>query len=71
MDELLREIEGYCERVGCRETTFGTYAVGDGKFVKRLRRGGQCLPRTADAARAYMAAHPARALKPQRGEDAA
>ena len=43
MDEahtLIAEIEDYCRRGGCAESTFGRLAVNDGKFVGRIRSGG-------------------------------
>ena len=58
MDDLLIEIETYCSAVGIKPTTLGRYAVNDGGFVSRLEAGGQCLPRTAQKVRAYMAANP-------------
>ncbi|MEC9432137.1 MAG: hypothetical protein VYD87_04440 [Pseudomonadota bacterium] len=32
--------------------------MNDGKLFARLQSGGQCLPRTMDRVRAYMAANP-------------
>lgn len=60
MDDLLFEIDAYCEAIGIKPTTLGRYAVNDGGFVARIRAGGQCLPRTAQKVRAYMLANPPR-----------
>jgi hypothetical protein len=63
MDDLLKEISTYCAQRKISWSTFGNYAVSDGKFVDRLSRGGQCLPTTAQRARAYMAENPPKAEK--------
>lgn len=68
MDNLLNEIRDYCDRVGIKPTTFGVYAAGDGKLVKRLESGGQCLPRTVERIRAYIADNPA--VSPQSSDAA-
>jgi len=39
LDSLLLRISGYCARQGIAETTFGRFAVNDGKLVKKLRSG--------------------------------
>lgn len=36
---LLSKIDAYCERNGITTSTFGKYAINDGKFVKRLQDG--------------------------------
>ncbi len=38
-ENLLRDIDGFCERTGIAQTTFGRFAVNDGKFVSRVRSG--------------------------------
>lgn len=58
MEHLISEIKAYCEARGISTGTFGSYAVGDGKFMDRLERGGQCLPKTVEKVRDYMAANP-------------
>ncbi len=58
MDDLLNEIDSYCAETGMSPTTFGAYAVRDGKLVGRLRRGGEVLPRTAAKIRAFIEANP-------------
>jgi len=64
MEKLISEIKAYCAARGISAGTFGSYAVRDGKFMDRLERGGQCLPKTVDQVRAYMASNPA----PQTGD---
>lgn len=57
MDEaqtLIAEIEDYCRRGGCAESTFGRLAVNDGKFVGRIRSGGRVTTRTMERVRAFM-----------------
>ena len=58
MSELQALIADYCERTSTAPSTFGRRALGDPGFVSRLKSGGQCLPRTMDRVRAYMAANP-------------
>ena len=62
MDEaqtLIAEIEDYCRRGGCAESTFGRLAVNDGKFVGRIRNGGRVTTRTMERVRAFMRDQPA------------
>ena len=40
VDSLLERIERYCSDRDIAESTFGRWAVNDGKLVGRLRRGG-------------------------------
>jgi hypothetical protein len=69
---LLREISGYCRRVGLAESTFGRLAVNDGKLVSRLRFGGRVTIETVERVRAFMkdnettARGTARASEPER-----
>lgn len=58
MEKLIADINRYLEARKMNPATFGAYAVGDGKFYKRITNGGECLPRTEAKVRAYMAAHP-------------
>ena len=68
MENFLEDIAAYCDRAGIRTSTFGRLAVNDGKLFSRLQSGGQCLPRTMDRVRAYMAANPpAEAEVPEAG----
>ncbi len=55
-DALLREIVEYCRRTGIAESTFGRFAVNDGKFVNRLRAGGRITVATAARVHRYLAA---------------
>ncbi|WP_417585087.1 hypothetical protein [Pelagibacterium sp.] len=54
MEDLLTEIDDFLEQTKMADTTFGRKAVNDGKFVARLRDGGECLPRTATRARNFI-----------------
>lgn len=58
MQHLIDEIRSYCAARGISTATFGSYAVKDGKFFERIEKGGQCLPRTVEQVRSYMAANP-------------
>lgn len=72
IDTLLREITAYCREAGIAETTFGRLAVGDGKFVGRLRDGRDVTVRVVEQARGYMADNPPAARRRRRpSEDAA
>jgi len=51
---LLREISGYCRRIGMAESTFGRLAVNDGKLVSRLRFGGRVTIETVERVKAFM-----------------
>lgn len=57
MEDLLTEIDDFLARAKMADTTFGLKAVNDGKFVSRLRDGGECLPRTATRARNFIHQH--------------
>lgn len=58
VNQLLAEIETYCEAAGIAETTFGRKALNDGKVVGRLKAGGRVWPETAERARQFMAKNP-------------
>ncbi|RPH67621.1 MAG: hypothetical protein EHM83_00995, partial [Burkholderiales bacterium] len=53
-DTLLREIVEYCRKAGVAESTFGRFAVNDGKFVNRLRDGGRITTATAERVRSFI-----------------
>src|SRR5215472_12167763 len=53
-EALLREISGYCRRVGMAESTFGRLSVNDGKLVSRLRFGGRITTDTAERVRGFI-----------------
>src|SRR5690348_7823070 len=64
-ETLLREIAGYCRRVGMAESTFGRLAVNDGKLVSRLRFGGRVTTETVERVRRFIERHrpsPARGM---------
>lgn len=54
---LLAEIERFLARTGMAASTFGKYAVDDGKMVERLRRGGTVTLDKAAAIRRFMATY--------------
>ena len=58
MDErqqLLAAIEEFCEREGMAPTTFGRKALGDGRFIGRLRDGRQVRAATLARVRQFLA----------------
>ena len=58
MDErqqLLAAIESFCEREGMAPAAFGRKAMGDGRFVGRLRDGRQVRAATLAKARQFLA----------------
>ena len=56
---LIAEIEEYCRRGGVAESTFGRQAINDGKFMRRIRAGGNVTTKTIDRVRAFMSDRPA------------
>lgn len=56
--DFIAEAEAYCAARDIKLETLGRYAVEDTRLFPRLKNGGQCLPRTMDRVRAYMAANP-------------
>ncbi|MBI3513469.1 MAG: hypothetical protein HY060_05305 [Proteobacteria bacterium] len=56
-EALLREIAGYCRRIGMAESTFGRLAVNDGKLVSRLRFGGRVTLNTVERVQAFIEHH--------------
>ena len=57
-DPLIHEIENYCTQAGISPSTFGVRAVGNSRFLDRLKRRSAEADRIAGKARAYMAANP-------------
>ena len=55
MSNLIEQIMAFCERTDMPHSSFGFYAVGDGKFVARIKRGGRCWPETEQKVRDYIA----------------
>ena len=53
-ETLLREISEYCRGAGLAESTFGRLAVNDGKFVGRLREGGNVTAQTIARVRRFI-----------------
>ena len=60
MDErqqLLAAVEAFCAREGMAPTTFGRKALGDGRFVGRLRDGRNVREATLQRARQFLTDH--------------
>jgi hypothetical protein len=55
---LLAEITAYCEASGMKPSTLGLKALGNSRFVVRLRRRIDKSEEDAAAVRAFMAANP-------------
>jgi hypothetical protein len=53
--KLLSEVEAFLQNRRMAETTFGRLAVNDGKFVARLRSGGNMTWNTENKVRAFIA----------------
>ena len=60
MGALLEDIDAFLADARIAEATFGTRAVNDGKFVARIRDGGNTTVSTIDKVRAYIAAERAK-----------
>lgn len=45
--DMISRIEKFCAERGISVTTFGRKAVNDGKFIQRLRNGGDITLTTA------------------------
>jgi hypothetical protein len=52
--QLLAEIEAFLRSRKMAATTFGIQALNDGKFVGRLRNGGNLTVKTIDRVREYI-----------------
>jgi hypothetical protein len=52
--QLLSEIELFLADSNLSASYFGKAAVGNSELVKRLRNGGQTLPRTAERVRMFI-----------------
>lgn len=52
--ELIADIEAYCARAGITQTDFGRYALNNGNFVTRLKKGQSPTLRTIDRVRRYI-----------------
>jgi hypothetical protein len=58
--DLVTDIDAFLAQSGMAETTFGRLAVNDGKFLGRLRTGGNLTISTVDRVRAFLTSHPRR-----------
>ena len=68
MTQLITDIERYIavrESAGRRieESTFGRFAVNDGKLMARLRAGNEIMPKTERKIRQWMADNPPEAVE--------
>ncbi|MDR6292336.1 hypothetical protein E9232_004876 [Inquilinus ginsengisoli] len=55
---LLKEIDAFLAATCMKETTFGRKVVNDGKFVPRLRAGGDVGTRVAARVREFIHSTP-------------
>lgn len=60
MENLLKDIEAFCEANAMSIWDFGEKALNDRPFVKQLREGRDIRQSTAVKCRAFMAEHGAR-----------
>ena len=69
--EFLKYIENFLKKTGMSPTVFGLKAVGDGKFVFRLRGGRECREKTQEKVFKFIAEFEAELAKAQseKGED--
>lgn len=56
-EQLLAEVTDFLTTRRMAETTFGRRAVNDGKFVGRLRSGGNITVATISKVRKFIASH--------------
>ena len=68
--DLIAAIEDYCRRNDLAESTFGRHAVNDGKFVNRLRGGGNVTTKTVTRVHDFMRAGIGRRSDPAADDDA-
>lgn len=54
MENLLTEIEEFCEEFSLGNYTFGYKAIKNGRLVDRLRNGGRVWPDTERRIRDFM-----------------
>lgn len=47
-------VEQFLQETGCKPTRFSIDALGDPTFVRRMRKGAQCLPQTQAKVLEYM-----------------
>lgn len=71
IQQFIDDAKSYCDAVGIKPSTLGQYAVADNTLFSRLESGGQCLPRTIERVRAYMAANPPSPARAISGQDTA
>ena len=54
---LLKDIEAFCEATGTAPSTFGQQAINDGKFIPQLKGGRRVWPETEQKVRAFIENH--------------
>jgi hypothetical protein len=62
---LLAEIDAFLPTSGIAQTTFGRMAVGDSKFVARIRAGGGLTLKTAEKVQAFIKGWEPRVKQPR------
>ena len=55
---FLKQADAYIAKTGIAESSFGLYAVNDGKFMMLLKSGKRCWPEKLERARKYMTENP-------------
>jgi len=60
MDDLIHDIDAFCEAQGISPWQFGLLALNDKPFVKQLREGRRVWPHTEAKVRDFMTSYPAR-----------
>lgn len=68
-EKFVAEVEAFLTRTGMSARAFGIAALNDGRFVARLRDGGDVRLETADRVRRFMEAHERRPGKSQAHSD--
>lgn len=57
MEQLIADIQAFCDAHGMKPTRFGELALNDKPFVKRLEDGRRIWPETEAKVRRFMATY--------------
>lgn len=57
MEQLLSDIEAFCDAHDLSTTRFGELALNDKPFVKQIRAGRRLWPETEQRVRSFMASY--------------
>ena len=55
---FLKQVDAYVAKAGIAASSFGLYAVNDGKFISSLKSGKRSWPERIERARKYMTENP-------------